>query len=41
MRSLFMLTKHPHCLTELSCYIATVTPEELFRFRCTGERSSR
>jgi predicted TIM-barrel fold metal-dependent hydrolase len=27
-----MLTKHPNFFAELSYYIATVTPEELFRF---------
>jgi predicted TIM-barrel fold metal-dependent hydrolase len=30
--ALFMLTKHPNFFTELSYYIATATPEELYRF---------
>src|SRR6185437_7672314 len=35
--ALFMLTKHPNFFAELSYYIATVTPEELFRFLVHAE----
>jgi predicted TIM-barrel fold metal-dependent hydrolase len=37
--ALFMLTKHPNFFAELSYYIATVTPEELFRFLVHAEQS--
>ena len=34
-----MLTKHPNFFTELSYYIATATPEELFRFLVHAQQS--
>ena len=37
--ALFMLTKHPNFFTELSYYIATATPEELFRFLVHSQQS--
>jgi Amidohydrolase len=37
--ALFMLTKHPNFFAELSYYIATVTPEELFRFLVHAQQS--
>jgi predicted TIM-barrel fold metal-dependent hydrolase len=37
--ALFMLTKHPSFFAELSYYIATVTPGELFRFLVHAEQS--
>jgi predicted TIM-barrel fold metal-dependent hydrolase len=36
---LFMLTKHPNFFAELSYFIATVTPEELFRFLVHAQQS--
>jgi predicted TIM-barrel fold metal-dependent hydrolase len=37
--AMFMLTKHPNFYGELSYFIATVTPEELYRFLIHAEQS--